>query len=116
MAYLEHGTGQSRGGWIYPRVKKALFVPLTKKAAFFNRARAVWGESEGVRGESGASFTHRTPKGRSVTKRLTYGTDYVLAKRVRGIRPRRIAWKEQGVTDIFLRREIESEARKIMAG
>jgi hypothetical protein len=61
MSFLEGGTGLSTGGYIYPRFKKRLFVPLTRRAAL-----AAPGS------------------------KLKYGTDYVLAKRVKGIQAKHI--------------------------
>lgn len=66
MLFLEGGTGNagtptSNGGYIYPRTKRALFIPLNAKAAI-----SGWDRS------------------------MVYGRDYVLAKRVRGIRARHI--------------------------
>ncbi len=64
MGYLEHGTGQSTGGFIYPKTAKALFVTLTRQAALATSAQAK--------------------------SKLKYGVDYVLAKRVRGIKAMKI--------------------------
>lgn len=102
MYWLENGTGKDTGGYIYPKVKKALFVPLTKKAALANRngftkakvrrlvardlknRKAIYGSFRGI----------RLPKAARSASTLVYGIDYVLAKRVRGIKPMRIAATE----------------------
>lgn len=63
MLFLEEGTGRFSSGFIYPRVKKRLYVPLNKRGA------GGWNPS------------------------LVYGRDYILRKRVRGIKPRRIVAK-----------------------
>lgn len=60
MGYLERGTAGAGTGYIVPRVKKLLFIPLRRVAA------AGWNEN------------------------LKRGVDYILARRVRGITPRRI--------------------------
>ena len=62
MLWLEKGTGNagtatSHGGYIYPKSKKFLFVPLNSRAA-------IGGWTPGIK----------------------FGTNYVLARRVRGIR------------------------------
>lgn len=56
MRFIEEGTGLMSGGYIYPKTKKSLFIPLTSSAAI-----GGWNKS------------------------LVYGQDYILAKRVRGI-------------------------------
>jgi hypothetical protein len=75
MRFLEEGTGASSGGYIYPKTKKALYIPLKASAA------AGWRPG------------------------LVYGTDYVLAKRVRGIKARHIVAIQRA----------ESETRMLIA-
>lgn len=119
MAYLDRGTGATRGGYIYPRVKKALFIPLTYQASMFARNRASWGEFEGGDEDGvdrGGSVTYVTDKGNVKTKRLTYGVDYVLAKRVRGIKPKRIAQKAQEWGQARLVQELDRVLRKVIGG
>jgi hypothetical protein len=60
MKWLEDGTGQSTGGYIYPTTALQLFIPLTQAAMF--------GWSEG----------------------MVYGTDYITRRRVKGITARHI--------------------------
>lgn len=59
--WLEHGTGHSTGGYIYPKSKSVLFIPLNARAAL-----GGWNDS------------------------LKMGTDYILRRRVRGITARHI--------------------------
>lgn len=118
MGYLERGTPRS-GTWIYPRVKKALFVPLTRQGAFFARAKATWGETEGGKDdevEAGASIRYTTQKGNLKEKRITFGMDYVLARRVRGIKPRRIGARGQAYADALLVSKLEPLIRKVLSG
>jgi hypothetical protein len=65
MRFLEFGTANAGQGFITPKLKKALYIPLNRRAAM--------GWNEGLR----------------------YGVDYILRKRVRGITPRRIVAMEQ---------------------
>lgn len=55
MKFLEEGTGQTTGGYIYPKSKKFLYIPLRHGAT-------VWRPG------------------------LKFGKDFVLARRVRGIK------------------------------
>lgn len=64
MLYLEEGTADKGTGWITPKKKKFLFVPLRKEAAM------GW------------------------HKGLKLGVDYLLKKKVHGIKPRKIAAAE----------------------
>jgi len=66
MLFLEEGTGNagtptSNGGYIYPKSKKLLFIPKTASAS-------ITGWRAGMK----------------------YGIDYILARRVRGIKAHRI--------------------------
>ena len=102
MYWLENGTGKDTGGYIYPRVKKALFIPLTKKAALANRngftsakvRRLVARDAKTRKGIYRDLRGIRLPKAPRSASTLVYGLDYVLAKRVRGIQPMKIAAKE----------------------
>ncbi len=83
MRWLEDGTGHASGGYIYPKTAKALFVALTRRAAMSQRQTSTAvGFMSGV-----TNKTRRVARGGAG---LVYGKDYVLAKRVRGISPRRI--------------------------
>jgi len=81
MLFLEEGTANQGQGWIYPRTKKFLYIPLNRKAAM--------GWHEG----------------------LKYGRDYILRKKVRGIKPRRIVARERILTAerllVAMRRHIQ---------
>jgi hypothetical protein len=57
MLFLEAGTGQNTGGYVYPKTAKALYIPLTQAASY--------GWNAG----------------------LSPGIDYILRKRVKGIQP-----------------------------
>jgi len=65
MLFLEAGTANAGTGRIYPKVKKVLYVPLTRRAAL--------GWNAG----------------------LKYGTDYILRRSVKGITPRWIVRDER---------------------
>lgn len=69
MLFIERGTGRagsptSRGGYIYPKTKRFLFIPLRASAA-------LTGWRKGMR----------------------WGVDFILRRRVRGIKARRIIRK-----------------------
>ena len=58
MSYIERGTANGGTGYIYPRTAKALYIPLNRRASF------GW------------------------KKGFKHGRDYLLVRRVRGIKPR----------------------------
>lgn len=88
MKFLEFGTANQGRGYIYPKIrsglgwnkrrKKALYIPLTASAAHT-------GYKPGMK----------------------VGKDFLLAKRVRGIKPRRIAQKESRRANAQLGRELK---------
>jgi hypothetical protein len=84
MLFLEGGTGQSTGGYIYPKTKKFLYIPLTQAASFGWRPGFI------------------------------FGKDYVLAKRARGIRPMRIVEKFKPRATELLREEMKNFLGKIL--
>lgn len=106
MLFLEEGTKAHGPREIFgplqpgqPRKKKALFVPLTRRAA--TATAGVFGVGTTVRATRHASGAATLEKVRAIFQRtesvrkgkrkvgsrtLVYGTDYVLARRVRGIR------------------------------
>lgn len=84
MLFLERGTGQTTGGYIYPKSKKFLFVALT------SRAIAGW--------HSG----------------LQRGTDYVLARRVRAIKAMHIVEKFRTRASEILREEVKAFLERII--
>jgi hypothetical protein len=124
MLWLENGTGQSTGGFIYPKVAKALFVPLTKKAAFSDRRTfGVFGgnvaeEERGIIVKTGAykeRYSRRGIKKIFKTIKLIYGKDYVLAKRVRGIKAMKIAAGISARLPMKLLSRMKSYVRKVLS-
>ncbi len=90
MLWLEKGTGNantptSRGGYIYPKSKRFLFIPKT----------------------STASITGWRPG-------MQFGRDYVLARRVRGITARNIVERTRPKAAEMLKDEIRSFLRKLI--
>jgi hypothetical protein len=88
MKFLEGGTGNagtptSNGGYIYPKTKKVLFIPLNARAAI-----GGWNRS------------------------LVFGRDYVLARRVRGIRAMHIVRNFRPRARTILREEMKAFLRK----
>lgn len=67
MRFLEFGTANAGQSWIYPKTKKMLYIPLNRRAAL------GWNES------------------------MVRGVDYILRRRVRGIKPRRIVAKQREI-------------------
>ena len=102
MLFLEEGT-QAHG----PVRAKALFIPLTRKAAVAHK-------EGGTRSKGSTTVTRSIPSRggghRRSTSTLVYGKDYVLAKRVKGITARHIARKaEKKAGDVTL-----AEAEKVI--
>jgi hypothetical protein len=88
MLFLEGGTGNagtptSNGGYIYPKTKKFLFVPMRQEAQF--------GWKPGMR----------------------YGTDYILKRRVRGIKAMRIVEKMRPRAAEILKGEMKNFLERI---
>ena len=89
MLFLEKGTGNagtstSSGGYIYPATKRFLFIPLS--------SRSIGGWRPG----------------------MVYGADYVLAKRVRGIKAMHIVENYRPKIANILRREIQAFLRRTL--
>lgn len=84
MRWLEFGTANGGSGFIYPKKARALFVPLDRKA--------MYGYKPG----------------------LKFGVHFVLAARVRGIRPRKIVEAEHGLTRIRLEVAMKEHVRKAL--
>lgn len=84
MQFLEKGTGLDTGGWIYPKSKMLLYIPLT--------ATASYGWQPGMQ----------------------FGVDYVLAKRVRGIKAMKIVELYRPVAMAILKEEMKSFLRKAL--
>ena len=90
MVYLERGT-KAHG----PKKAKRLFVPLTRKAALAGPRKVMQSVSEG-----GKAFVP--------------GRDFVLAKRVRGIKALRIVEKHRPFARITLKAAMRLHIRKII--
>lgn len=86
MKYLEFGTANAGTGYIYPKRARSLYIPLNRKASF------GWNED------------------------LVYGEDYILRKRVRGIKPRRIVERMQPFVENALLHEMRETVRRAIAG
>lgn len=87
MTYLERGTADEGRGRIFPRVKRALFIPLTRFAAING-----W------------------------TSALKMGTDYILRASVRGIKPRWIVRAETAKARLRLLEAAKAHIRKAING
>jgi hypothetical protein len=90
MLWLEKGTGNagtatSRGGYIYPATKKFLFIPLNARAAI-----GGWSPS------------------------LVRGTDYLLARRVRGIKAMHIVENFKPRAAEILKAQMKSFLEKVI--
>lgn len=109
MGYLEYGTANEGTGYIYPKRAKALFIPLTRKAAMADRS--FFGVlSKGIEVRGGKR------KGKAYANFLERGVDYVLAMRVRGIKPRKIAEKQRAITTARLQRRMVNYIRQHLRG
>ena len=86
MVFLERGTANEGTGYITPKTKKFLYIPLTRRAA------GGWREG------------------------LVYGRDYVLAKRARGIKPRRIVAKQAPIAKAKLRAAMGAYLKEAVNG
>ncbi len=111
--FIDQGT-QAHG----PKKAKALFIPITKRAALayaaalgFNPEDSNWTSGEGGR-RLFVSSTTRTGKGKLTE--LEWGKDYVLAKRVRGITARRISEGQRKRTNLLLRETVSLYVRRIL--
>lgn len=115
MLFLEEGTRAHGPREIYgplvpgqPRRKAALFIPKTRKAV--NATQGIYGVGFAPVAKPGKNFVGPVAHVRAIFQRtqsvrkgktkvgqraLLFGRDYVLAKRVRGIRAMRIVAKER---------------------
>lgn len=84
MRWLEYGTAGGGTGFVYPVKAKALYIPLVRRAMY------GWKPS------------------------FKFGVDYVLARRVRGIRPRGIVAAERGLAAIRLKLAMKEHVRKAL--
>ena len=85
MRFLESGTAGGGSGFIYPVTARALYIPLVRKA--------MYGYKPGLR----------------------FGVDFILAARVRGIAPRKIAEKQAARSRERLKLAIKEHVRKALA-
>lgn len=124
MRFLEEGT-VAHG----PVTKRALFIPMTARAAIayanatgFEGANLKRGNNPNWQGETVKGLRVFTPKinrgGNKVNmaRELVYGQDYVLAKWVRGIRPRFIVAGERVLTEIRLHNAVKDHVRTALHG
>jgi hypothetical protein len=81
---VNFGTMNDGQGFIFPREAKALYIPLTRRAA------AGWREG------------------------LVYGTDYILRKRARGIRGRHFIELERIKSQILFRHVMTQYVRSLV--
>lgn len=91
MIFLEEGTGNagtptSHGGYIYPKTKRYLFIPLNARAA-------LQGWLPGMK----------------------FGVDYVLAKRARGIKAMKIVAKYRPIAQQNLKNEVRAFLQKALS-
>lgn len=136
MLFLEEGTKAHGPREIYgplkpgqPRKKKALFIPLTRKAA--NATQGIYGVGSTIkvtRHTQGAASlskvraifqrTQSVRKGRTTTgsRALIFGQDYVLAKRVRGIRAMKIVVQERPRARALLKRLMKAYLHQAIRG
>jgi len=99
MKFLEYGTANKGTGFIYPRTAKALFIPLTRKAA--------------MQGWSPALKMQRLVKVPGGGWMFQPG-DYLLAKRVRGITPRFIVLNGQLYATALMKTEAAKYIRTVV--
>lgn len=134
MLFLEEGTRDHGPREIFgpllpgqKRRKAAMFVPLTRRAA--NATQGIYGvgtvDQFTVKGktyweETRAIFqrTETVRKGKKIvgSRALIFGQDYVLAKRVRGIKARRIVAKERPRSRTLLKRLMKEHIRAAIKG
>jgi hypothetical protein len=136
MLFLEEGTRDHGPREIYgplrpgqPRKKKAMFIPLTRRAA--NATQGIYGVGSTTivrRHTEGAATiskvraifqrTQSVRKGRTRTssRALIFGQDYVLAARVRGIRAMHIVQQERPKARELLKRLMKAHMHKAIRG
>lgn len=85
--FIEEGTANGGTGRIYPRRKRALFIPLTATAAV-----GGW------------------------TSALRFGVDYILRKWVKGIRPRWIARDATTRAEVRLIGRVQQHLERLING
>lgn len=134
MLFLEEGTRAHGPREIYgplrpgqPRRKKALFIPLTRRAAnatqgtfgvgtvsqFSLKGQTYWEE---VRAIFQRTETVRKGVKKVGSRALIYGSDYVLAKRVRGIPAMHIVARMRPIAQALLKRLMKAHIAKAIRG
>lgn len=136
MLFLEEGTRDHGPKEIYgplrpgqPRRKKAMFIPLTRRAANATQGIFGVGSTEQVtRHTQGAATiskvraifqrTQSVRKGRTKvsSRALIFGQDYVLAARVRGIRAMHIVQQERPRARALLKRLMKAHINRAIRG
>lgn len=134
MLFLEEGTRAHGPREIYgplrpgqPRRKKALFIPLTRRAAnatqgtfgvgtvsqFSLKGQTYWEEVKAI-----FQRTETVRKGvkKVGSRALIYGSDYVLAKRVRGIPAMHIVARMRPIAQALLKRLMKAHIAKAIRG
>lgn len=136
MLFLEEGTKDHGPKEIYgplrpgqPRRKKAMFIPLTRRAA--NATQGVFGVGtveQVTRHTAGAATiskvraifqrtqSSRKGKTRVGSRALIFGQDYVLAARVRGIRAMHIVLNERPRARALLKLLMKAHIRRAIQG
>lgn len=127
MSYLEHGTRpHGARGFRHTstgkRVRKKLFIPLNRQTAMAYSAQGGTLESKRELFRNGRfiTTTRRNRRGirqqRTTQKKLIYGKDYILAKRVKGIRAKHIVEGMRPFARKLLRIEMRRYLRKAVLG
>lgn len=127
MSYLEHGT-KSHGAHGVRRtstgkvVKRRLFIPLNRQTAMAYASQGGTPESKRSLFRNGRLVTtirknrHGIKYPRTTRKKLVYGKDYILAKRVKGIRARHIVESMRPFARKLLQIEMRRYLRKAVLG
>lgn len=111
MFWLEHGT-KAHG----PKKAKALFIPLNRKTWEAGSREVMEANARAAAAGAWKNYTARAAgkKGRKIRLPFVLGVDFVLAKRVKGIKPHRIAAKEQVVVARELRQRLSEHLKQAM--
>lgn len=100
MRYLEYGT-PSHG----PKTARRLFIPLTKRAAMAG-ARGVFAANQSAKAQGQWANYGAAAAGKKTKKKkapFIFGRDFVLAKKVRGIRAMYLARGAQGFVNTTIK-------------
>lgn len=129
MFWLEHGTAGGGTGFIYPVRKKFLFIPLTRAAAggwhpglVMQRRVKVERRGRAVFIAAGGGKFRRTKEGLRVGQvkvRPEGGTlvrgDYLLAKKVKGAKPKNIVAKIEPLAAAILEAQLREFVKVAVA-